>query len=251
MTDIEAKIPSYPKLEETQVGVDPLSTESTRSDEIENNFGWEENHGKFEVPKKLITVFTNEKRAKASNKSEHKTHHFDPHHIFNSHTPRLPHVHLGDWRHHHFHLWTAHKLPHRSSIAHELARAEAASWAQMTPLIAATLGPLAVLLGIANLAQRWHGLVQDPPVLPGGYENFIELPDPRVNIILGAITLVCEVLGNLFLMLRFSNFHSRFMTWASYIFWIAKVIFALANCIQFGITHPETGAVIYLQGYWV
>jgi hypothetical protein len=37
----------------------------------------------------------------------------------------------------HFHLWTFHKLPHRSTEAHAFARAEAASWAQMTPLIAA------------------------------------------------------------------------------------------------------------------
>lgn len=121
----------------------------------------------------------------------------------------------------------------------------------MTPLIAATLGPLAILLGIASLTQRWHGLALDPPILSNGYENFTELPDPTVNIVLGAIMLVCEVLGNFFLVLRFSNFHTKFMTWASFIFWIAKEVFGLANYIQFGVAHPESGDITYIQGYWV
>src|SRR6266496_6187813 len=48
-----------------------------------------------------------------------------------------------------------------TSEAAEAARAEAASWAQMTPLLAATFGPLSVLLGIPTLTQRWHGTVLD------------------------------------------------------------------------------------------
>src|SRR5271156_6139496 len=68
-----------------------------------------------------------------------------------------------------------------TSEAAELARAEAASWAQMTPLLAATLGPLSVLLGIPTLTQRWHGYVLDPPLLPNGLSNFVELPDPALN----------------------------------------------------------------------
>lgn len=185
-------------------------------------------------------------------KPQHNHQHFDWHHPFDIdfHNIHLPHPHV-DWRHHHHEKWTGKELPRRESAAHAMARAEAASWAQMTPLIAATLGPLAVLLGIASLTQRWHGLALDPPVLPSGYENFVELPDPTINIILGVFTLVCEVLGNFLLVLRFSNFHTRITTWASYLFWIAKVIFGLANYIQFGITNPETGEVIYLQGYWV
>ena len=133
----------------------------------------------------------------------------------------------------------------------ELARAEAASWAQMTPLLAATFGPLSVLLGIPTLTQRWHGIVLDPALLPNGRSNFIALPDPALNLILAGITLFCEVMGNTLLILRFSNFHTRITTWVSYMFWIMKIIFGLANYIEFGIVHPQTNNIIYLQGFWV
>ena len=154
-------------------------------------------------------------------------------------------------RHPHFHLWTSHKLPHRSTEAHALARAEASSWAQMTPLIAATLGPMAVLLGIPSLTQHWSGHVLNPPGLPDGTPNYTTLPDPSINLILAIITLGCEVLGNVLLIMRFSNFHARATTWGSYVFWIGKVFVGVVNCIQFGISNPEIGNVIYLQGFWV
>lgn len=160
------------------------------------------------------------------------------------------HNHLPHW-HHHYHLWTSKKLPHKSTEAHAIARADAASWAQLTPLIAATLGPLAVLLGIPSLTQRWHGQVLDPPVLADGSSNFIELPDPVLNLALAGVVLFCEVLGNFLLVLRFSNFHSKLMTWGSYLFWVAKIVIGLINYIQFGVTHPETGDIIYLEGFWV
>jgi hypothetical protein len=166
-------------------------------------------------------------------------HHWNPPHL---------HLHL---HHPHLHLWKSHKLPHRSTEAHALARAEAASWAQMSPLVAATLGPLAVLLGIPCLTQRWHGQILDPPVMPNGSSNFVELSDPPLNLALAGITLLCEVLGNLCLVLRFSNIHSKAMTWVSYFFWIAKIIIGIANYIQFGLTHRLVGDVIYLQGFWV
>ena len=141
--------------------------------------------------------------------------------------------------------------PHLDPDAHELARAEAASWAQMTPLIAATLGPLAVLLGIPTLTQPWQGLLLDPPLLPNGLSNYTTLPSPTVNTVLASCTFVSEVLGNAFLILRFSNYHTKLTTWLSFGFWMAKIVFGLANYIQFGITNPETEVTIYLQGYWV
>jgi len=138
-----------------------------------------------------------------------------------------------------------------TSEAAELARAEAASWAQMTPLMAATLGPLSCLLGIPTLTQRWHGIVLDPPLNPNGTSNFQELPDPALNLVLAGIALFCEVTGNALLILRFSNYHTKVTTWLSYIFWIMKIIFGVANYIEFGIVHPETTDIIYLQGFWV
>jgi len=138
-----------------------------------------------------------------------------------------------------------------TSEAAELARAEAASWAQMTPLIAATLGPLSVMLGIPTLTQRWRGQVLDPPVLSDGTSNFQELPDPPLNLVLAGIALLCEVAGNALLVLRFSNFHTKISTYVSYAFWMAKVVFGLANYIEFGIKYPETDDIIYLSGFWV
>jgi hypothetical protein len=141
--------------------------------------------------------------------------------------------------------------PSITSEAAELARAEAASWAQMTPLMAATLGPMSVLLGIPSLTQRWHGYLLIPPVLANGASNFVELPDPPLNLALAGVSVLCEVIGNALLILRFSNFHTKITTWASYAFWIAKVILGIANYVQFGIAHPETDNIIYLQGFWV
>src|SRR5277367_693097 len=152
-----------------------------------------------------------------------------------------------DWLHPHF--WSAHKLPHRSSDAHAFARGEAASWAQMTPLIAATLGPLAVLLGIPSLTQSLDGqIVVDPS---DGSITIVDLPYPPINLALSIVTTVLEAFGNLFLIMRFSNFHSKLMTWLSYGFWCAKSVVGIANYIQFGIVNPETDDVIYLQGFWV
>lgn len=141
--------------------------------------------------------------------------------------------------------------PTMTSEAAELARAEAASWAQMTPLMAATLGPLSVMLGIPTLTQRWRGQLLDPPVLPTGESNFIALPDPALNLALAGVTLFCEVAGNGLLILRFANFHTKITTWVSYAFWWLKIILGLANYIQFGINYPQTEDIIYLQGFWV
>ena len=148
-----------------------------------------------------------------------------------------------------FHLWSSQKPPHRSSEAHAVARAEAASWAQMTPLIAATFGPLAVLLGIPSLTQRLHAQIIVNP--SDGSSTLIELPYPTINLALSAVVMFCEVLGNTFLVMRFSNFHTKLMTWMSYAFWLAKSVIGIANYIQFGLAHPETEDIVYLQGFWV
>jgi len=143
------------------------------------------------------------------------------------------------------------RYPVENLPSDERVREEASSWAQLCPLIAATLGPLAVLLGIPSLTQPWHGIVLVPPLLPNGWSNFQTLPDPPLNVALAAVTLFCEVMGNVFLILRFSDFHAKATTWLSYGFWILKIILGVANYIQFGIAHPETEDIIYLEGYWV
>jgi hypothetical protein len=144
-------------------------------------------------------------------------------------------------------------LPHKHvhSSEHERIREDASSWAQLSPLIAATLGPLSILLGIPCLTQRWHGVVLDPQLLPNGWLNYQPLADPPLTIVLGSIMLVCEVTGNILLILRFSDFYVRATTWLSYGFWILKIVLGIANYVQFGIAHPQIDGIVYLEGYWV
>ena len=167
--------------------------------------------------------------------------------------PRDAPEHHLDWHDDHPHKkhWSSKKLPDRSTDAHALARAEAASWAQMTPLIAATFGPLAVLLGIPSLTQHWSGTLLNPAVLPTGESNYVALPDPQLNLALEIVVVICEFFGNVLLVMRFSNFHTKATTWGSYVCWWLKVIFGLANLIEFGVKNPQSTTVIYLQGYWV
>jgi hypothetical protein len=139
----------------------------------------------------------------------------------------------------------------QESEERELARTEAASWAQMTPLIAAILGPLSILLGIPSLTQRWRGRLLDPPVNSNGVSNFESLPDPALELALSGVSLLFEVLANSLLILRFSNFKAKPMTWISYFLWIAKLVLDIANYIQFGLRFSENTEVIYLQGFWV
>ena len=149
-----------------------------------------------------------------------------------------------------FHDQTIHRRISKEE-ERELARTEAASWAQMTPLMAAIFGPLSILLGIPSLSQRWHGKLLDPPVLSNGFSNFASLPDPPLELVLSAVSLFIEILANTLLVLRFSNIHIRWTTWISYCFWIAKFAIDIANYIQFGISFPETEDIIYLEGFWV
>jgi hypothetical protein len=84
-----------------------------------------------------------------------------------------------------------------------------------------------------------------------GSSTIVELPYPTLNLAISGVVMLCEVLGNLFLVMRFSNFHTKLMTWLSYIFWLSKSIIGIANYIQFGLAHPETEEIVYLQGFWV
>jgi hypothetical protein len=108
-----------------------------------------------------------------------------------------------------------------------------------------------VLFGIPTLSQRWHGTLLNPPLLPNGDLNFAELPDPPFNLILAGVSLFCEIAGNGFLILRFSNIHTTTTTWLSYGFWIAKLVLCIANYVQFGMVHPQTVDIVYLEGFWV
>ena len=108
-----------------------------------------------------------------------------------------------------------------------------------------------MLLGIPSLTQRWRGQILDPPYLPNGAGNYLEFPDPKINIILAAVSVFCEFAGNLCLVLRFSNYHSKAMTWLSYGLWIAKIGIGIGNYVSFGVANPQTEDIVYLQGFWV
>ena len=119
------------------------------------------------------------------------------------------------------------------------------SWASMAPLMACILGPLSILLNIPALTQRWRVYVTNDKVIDS-------IPDPSLNIILSACSLVCEVFANAILMLRFSNIALRITTPLSLVLWIAKVAFCLGNYLEFVAIHPQRGQDwIYSEAFWI
>lgn len=72
------------------------------------------------------------------------------------------------------------------------------------PLVAATIGPLANVMSIAALITPWRA-TYDPEYI-GQDSTAKGYPDPRWCIALNAASLVCGVVGNLFLLFNFTRF---------------------------------------------
>lgn len=72
------------------------------------------------------------------------------------------------------------------------------------PLIAATTGPLANVMSIAALITPWRAAYH--PDYIGQDSTSIGYPDPRWCVALNAASLVCGVVGNLFLLFNFTKF---------------------------------------------
>lgn len=72
------------------------------------------------------------------------------------------------------------------------------------PLVAATTGPLANVMSIAALITPWRA-TYDPDFI-GQDSSATGFPDPRWCIALNAASLVCGVVGNLFLLFNFTRF---------------------------------------------
>lgn len=72
------------------------------------------------------------------------------------------------------------------------------------PLVAATTGPLANVMSIAALITPWRA-TYDPEYI-GQDSTAKGYPDPRWCIALNAASLVCGVVGNLFLLFNFTRF---------------------------------------------
>ncbi len=94
-------------------------------------------------------------------------------------------------------------------------------------------------------------MLLDPPENIDGTPNFQTLSDPTLNIILAGLCLFFEISGNICLILRFSNYHTKLTTWISFICWIIKLCIGIANYTEFGVLDPETSNIIYLEGFWV
>lgn len=72
------------------------------------------------------------------------------------------------------------------------------------PLVAATTGPLANVMSIAALITPWR-VTYDPEYI-GQDSTAKGYPDPRWCIALNAASLICGVVGNLFLLFNFTRF---------------------------------------------
>ena len=137
------------------------------------------------------------------------------------------------------------------------------SWVHYTALVSAFLGPFAVLLSVPSLTQSckgfdiwltrsdWRGNYLEPKYLANGVQNFTPLPNEPLTVALASVAFVLAVVANFVLLLEFSNFHAKVTSYVSFACFLSTVSIALANIISFGLTYPQGGGVLYLEGFWV
>ncbi|KAK0129152.1 Potassium channel [Cadophora gregata] len=121
------------------------------------------------------------------------------------------------------------------------------------PLLAATIGPLANVLSIAALVSKWRVKLPDNGQLPGGLDALgTNIPDPKWEIILNAISLGCGFFGNFCLLLNFTQ-RIRYIialpaTIISWYFATGILIAITAAMNQY--VPPIRPGETYSQGFW-
>lgn len=109
------------------------------------------------------------------------------------------------------------------------------------PLIAALLAPASTLYDIPALSMRWYAL------------NGVSVPDPYASRVISVISLVCSIIANALLVIRFTVHAPK--AWrlgiiASTVGWILKTALSMANLIVFGATRQNGPGYSYLAGFW-
>ncbi|KAF8688616.1 Voltage-gated potassium channel, partial [Rhizoctonia solani] len=113
-------------------------------------------------------------------------------------------------------------------------------FASISPLTAAVIAPLAVLLDIPALTEKWYTRNGQPQ------------PDPRASLILSGLSLSFSLVANALLVIRFSLEGRRWMiaTQISVACWIAKVVVGITNLVVFGALTRNQPQFSYAEGFW-
>ncbi|KAF2122364.1 hypothetical protein BDV96DRAFT_640406 [Lophiotrema nucula] len=119
------------------------------------------------------------------------------------------------------------------------------------PLLAATLAPLANVLSICALVTSWRETVLVDGKIVGDFAG-IPFPDPKWCYWLNAASLICGFLGNVFLLLNFTQ-RVRYLIClpASIIFWYLSTGFLIGITACMDIyAPPNRPDETYTQGFW-
>ncbi|KAJ5101892.1 hypothetical protein NUU61_004114 [Penicillium alfredii] len=120
------------------------------------------------------------------------------------------------------------------------------------PLVAAATGPLANVMSIVALVMPWRSNIISTEEGPAG--NIIQkgYPDPRWTTALNAVSLVCGVVGNVFLLFNFTQTVRYIIALP-----VTIILWFLATGILGGITAamsvyspPTAPDQIFSQAYW-
>ncbi|CAE6476460.1 unnamed protein product [Rhizoctonia solani] len=113
-------------------------------------------------------------------------------------------------------------------------------FASVSPLTAALIAPLAVLLDIPALTEKWYTRNGEPQ------------PDPRASLILSGLSLGFSLIANALLVIRFS-LQGRGWTVATRISvacWVVKVVTGISNLVVFGALTRNQPQFSYAEGFW-
>ncbi|CAE6475483.1 unnamed protein product [Rhizoctonia solani] len=115
-------------------------------------------------------------------------------------------------------------------------------FAGVSPLTAALIAPLAVLLDIPALTEKWYTRNGEPQ------------PDPRASLILSGLSLGFSLIANALLVVRFS-LQGRGSSWIiatqiSVACWFVKVVTGICNLVVFGALTRNQPQFSYAEGFW-
>ncbi|KEP46386.1 ion channel protein [Rhizoctonia solani 123E] len=113
-------------------------------------------------------------------------------------------------------------------------------FASVSPLTAALIAPLAVLLDIPALTEKWYNRNGEPQ------------PDPRASLILSGLSLGFSLIANALLVVRFSLQGTgwKIATRISVACWFIKVVTGICNLVVFGALTRNQPQFSYAEGFW-
>ncbi|CEL54017.1 Outward-rectifier potassium channel TOK1 OS=Saccharomyces cerevisiae (strain ATCC 204508 / S288c) GN=TOK1 PE=1 SV=1 [Rhizoctonia solani AG-1 IB] len=113
-------------------------------------------------------------------------------------------------------------------------------FASVSPLTAAVIAPLAVLLDIPALTEKWYTRNGQPQ------------SDPRASLILSGLSLGFSLVANALLVIRFSLQGRKWMiaTQMSVACWLVKVATGITNLVVFGALTRNQPQFSYAEGFW-